>query len=333
MRKSFKTILYIFIGIIIVSVSYLAFILYRVNHAWADTNNKQANVSDVENSLPIIFERNDNQELYIDGVVLDDGSPRLNILILGNGGPNHPGAMLTDSIQIFSYNRVTEKASLISLPRDLYTDIDSYGRHKINEGLQIGLARGIGGDAMKNTVSKVLGIPIHKYFNINFYGFKDLINSIGGIDVNVSSAITDTELGNEFSVNAGMQHMDGDLALKYARSRKTTSDFDRSRRQQEIMAAAKKKMVDWKIFLDPSKIQSFFTNINQNIKTDLEISDIFSVLQKVESLDFDSVERVVIDNNPTNHLLYSTSAYGAYVLLPYGGNFKQVREYIQKYLP
>jgi LCP family protein required for cell wall assembly len=333
MRKSFKVLIYSFLILILLSIAYLGFIFYKANRAWADVQNKNDKTADIDYRLPVVGEAN-NSGLYIDGVVLDDGSPRLNILLLGNGGANHPGGMLTDSIQIFSYNTQNQKAALISLPRDLYVEIEDQGSHKLNEGLQIGLAKGIGGDAMKNTVSKILGIPIQKFFDINFYGFRSLVDSLDGIDVYVDKALTDYEPGNEFSITAGWHHMNGELALKYSRSRKTTSDFDRSRRQQKVMGAIKQKMTDWKIFVNISKVQSLLNTVSQNIKTDLGLNDISSIIQKAENIDFNKINRVVIDNSSVNHLLYSTTSYGgSYILLPYGGNFKQVREYVKKYLP
>jgi len=182
---------------------------------------------------------------------------RTNILLLGMGGKNHPGGMLTDTMIVLSINYSEKKIGLISVPRDLWVPIPGFGSAKINEAYADGeknntaqKTTGGGGTLASRTVENILGIPIHYYVSADFDGFKKAVDTLGGVDIYVEKPIYDPFYPaanminyDPFKIDAGQHHMDGALALKYARSRETTSDFDRSRRQQQVMSAMKDKKI------------------------------------------------------------------------------------------
>jgi LCP family protein required for cell wall assembly len=120
---------------------------------------------------------------------------------------------------------------VLSVPRDLWVDIPGHGPDRINTADEWGeMAQpGTGPDTVKQVIQQTLGIPIQYYVRVDFQGFIKIINAVGGVDVDVECPLPDIEL------QPGMIHMDGDLALMYARSRITTSDFDRGRRQRKVL--------------------------------------------------------------------------------------------------
>jgi len=185
--------------------------------------------------LPFLANRPEVQQLQ------GEADGRVNILLIGMGGTGHKGGLLTDTIMVLSIKPEAKQAALLSIPRDLYVPIPGAGSAKINSAHALGEQRetGTGPALAKSVVGTVLDLPIHYYIRVDFAGFTKLIDAVDGLDINVEKAIADpfypderTEGYAPFYLKAGPKHMDGKLALKYARSRETTSDFDRARRQQ-----------------------------------------------------------------------------------------------------
>ncbi len=190
-----------------------------------------------------------------------DQGGRTNVLLLGVGDKDHAGANLTDSIIIASIEPRTRSIVLLSLPRDLYlTDVPGMPDARINAfyaNRKSSLMRagqtqsGASKMAMQETADVLgskLGVTIHGVIKVDFTAFSEIIDAFGGIDLDVPQALVDYTYPVEegvmgtFSLGAGPQHLDGDTALKYARSRHSTSDFDRSSRQQQILGALLEKI-------------------------------------------------------------------------------------------
>src|SRR5712692_4092451 len=181
-------------------------------------------------------------------------SDRVNLLVMGYGGAGHDGAYLTDSMVVMSLLPQSHHTTLISVPRDLWVQLppNSGQYHKLNYAYVDGSNNGAnpvgGGNAAAQKVSLVTGLDVKYWLTINFVGFRDFINSIGGIDVYVPDSFKANYPANDDpSVNPkwikihfskGMQHMDGETAIRYARARYVLdnpaegSDFARSARQQ-----------------------------------------------------------------------------------------------------
>ncbi|MFZ5845535.1 MAG: LCP family protein, partial [Patescibacteria group bacterium] len=205
------------------------------------------------------------------GLVFDDGrnlkafDGRTNVLVLGIAGGTHEGADLTDTMMVLSLAKEPKKLVLISIPRDIWSDTL---KDKINSAYHYGNEKKPGGGMIlaKAIVEDVVGIPIHYGLLIDFSGFKELIDLVGGVKVKVSRSFTDPNFpisGREndpcqgdpklacryetVQFTAGEELMAGERALKYVRSRHAEgeegSDFARSRRQQEVFVALKDKLV------------------------------------------------------------------------------------------
>lgn len=218
-----------------------------------------------------------------------------NFLLLGQGDASHDGKDLTDTVMVVSLDpKRTKSAVLLSLPRDLYfLDTEKMGKGRINS-----MYRDYKGflmarkdmeepeaslEAMKELgveVGKALDLEIHHVIKVDFDGFTNAVDAIGGIDVEVPEAITDTEYPGPnytyetFKIEKGLQHLDGETALKYARSRHTTSDFNRSARQQQILAALADRVRSKGILRSPSKVMELYKIVSQNLEITLTLREL-----------------------------------------------------------
>ncbi|MCX6810761.1 MAG: LCP family protein [Candidatus Berkelbacteria bacterium] len=264
-----------------------------------------------------------------------EGDGRINILLLGAGGANHPGGNLTDSIEVLSIDPVNNTMAMISIPRDLYVSVKtpSYAG-KINAIYDLGdkQTKEGGGNLIKQQVGTILDLPIHYYIKIDFTGFKKAIDAVGGIDLFVPKALVDPMFPADdmihyqtFKINAGQQHMDGVTALKYARSRETTSDFDRSARQQLVMSAFKDKVMSSSTLSNPEKILSLVSALGSSLKTDLTTEEIKALTTIVKKVDRTQIVTKVLDNGAAGPLI-SDSTSGTFYLKSKTGNWKEIQK-------
>lgn len=255
-----------------------------------------------------------------------DENQHINILFLGVAGEGGEGGNLSDSIMIASFNPKNPSVSFLSLPRDLFIE-SQMGARRINEiyaaakykhkdpekGLQI----------IKEAISKFTGVNIHYGAVIDFKIFQGLVDSLGGIDIFVPEDIEDPFYpdGNygfkTFVMRKGLQQLDGETALQYARSRKTSSDYDRARRQQDILLAIRKKAEDINLLTDIKKLSSFYKTFTENIVTDLKIKQLISLASIAIDIDYANAVVAVLNDDPQKP--------GGYLYTPakefYGGRF------------
>lgn len=266
-----------------------------------------------------------------------EGDGRINILLLGMGGANHPGGQLTDTIEVASIDPVNKKIALLSIPRDLYIKIPGSGYNKINYtyyyGEQNTKTTGGGPTLVKKTISEILDLPIHYYVKLDFTGLVKLVDALGGLDINVDKALSDPFYPAEnmidydpFYVKVGQQHFDGKTALKYARSRETSSDFDRSRRQQQIMTAVKEKALSSGVLTNPKKLTEIIKILGDHVRTDLKVNEMERVFSIVKNINDTDIISKVIDNS-TDGPLVSGQVEGGYYLTPRAGigNYKDIQ--------
>ena len=253
---------------------------------------------------------------------------RFDILVLGLRGEDDPdakdgGALLTDTMMVLSFDKITKKASLISIPRDLYVKIGKNKKDKINTTYENG-----GLNFTKELVSKITGVYIDKAVVLDFSSFEKIIDQVGGIDITLAQPFEEKQQwGFEFSLPAGSNHLNGKDALYYARSRFSSNDFDRSRRQQEVIFALKDKLTNLNFWSDPLKTISVLNSIRSNIKTDVNIWNTKELLDLAkEAGTSGKIKKFVMT---TDNLLYESRANEAYILLPKGDNFMQIKQLFQ----
>ncbi|MBM3256184.1 MAG: LytR family transcriptional regulator [Candidatus Moranbacteria bacterium] len=268
---------------------------------------------------------------------------RTNLLLLGMRGSNMPGgSMLADTIMIVSIKPNENKVAMVSIPRDLYVEIPGHGTRKINaaNSLGEGAGRGKGMELMQQVVQNITGLPIHYVATANFQAMREIVNTLGGVVVHLdkpfsegSQFVEGNECGGVFSLPAGDVKLNGDQALCYSRARYGSSDFDRARRQQDVLIAIKDKAFSLGTLTDFNKVNDIANTVGDNVRTTMaawEMQKFFGLYQK---LDNPGVIHKVIDNNPESGLLYSTTVDtpdgASYALLPKGGNFDKIKELCQ----
>ena len=254
---------------------------------------------------------------------------RIDILILGIRGANDPdatngGPLLTDSIQIFSYDKMTKKSSLISIPRDLFVTIHDQKKDKINSAYEYGLSHSSNSlQFIKDKFSQITGVYIDQVVVFDFSSFKGIVDALGGIDVTLTAPFNEAQQwGASFSLPMGANHLDGQSALYYARSRYSSNDFDRSRRQQQIIFAIKDKLLKLNFLSDPLKSFSILNLIRSEIKTDIGVWNISEFLNLANQVKFDQIKRSVIS---TDNLVVEGKDDRAYILLPKGGTLAGIK--------
>lgn len=254
---------------------------------------------------------------------------RLDILILGIRGSDQrsieeEGGLLTDTILVVSIDKNSKQAATISIPRDLYIDVLGI-KGRINEVYEKGLAKKQGLALAKQAVSKISGVYIDNVLVFDFEAFRGIVDRLGGIEINLAREFKEiNQWGYEFFLPAGNNTLDGEQALYYVRSRYSTSDFDRSRRQQEVLTAIKDKALKLGYLANPIKASSLFSELKENVKTDFQIWDFNDLIALANSFNTKSeAKRYVIS---TDNLVYqSRSARGEFILLPKGNNFDAIK--------
>lgn len=268
--------------------------------------------------------------------LMQDTDGHTNFLILGIGGKNHDGGDLTDTIMIASLDQKNHHVSMVSIPRDIYIKDSTVGSSKINEMYYYAKKHfddeNAGLDFFKTKVEELIDTDIHYYVLVDFKGFKEIVDILGGIELEVQNDIYDpyypkdgTYFYETFSIKKGLQELDGETALKYARSRKTTSDFDRSFRQQQIIYAIKEKAMSTDVLFSSEKISEILTSLKSNIFTNITVGEILTLGGIAKDYTDDAITHQLLHDDPNfcGGLLYTPPRVeynNAFVLLPAGGN-------------
>ncbi|MCZ7542673.1 MAG: LCP family protein [Anaerolineae bacterium] len=250
----------------------------------------------------------------------------INVLLMGlDTHPDRDGSR-SDTIIVVSINRTTATVNMLSIPRDLFVYIPGWTMQRINTAASRGDIvewRGGGGPAMlRDTLLYNFGIPIHFYARVDFNGFRRLIDMVGGIELPVDCTHQDWILKepgldeeNEdnwalFTLPIGVQHLDGHTALWYARSRRRTSDFDRSRRQQMILRALFNKARSQDML---AQVPALWNEISQFVETDMTLADVLGIVPTALQLDSSRIQSFVLN---TWYVQEWTTPNNEAVLLP-----------------
>jgi LCP family protein required for cell wall assembly len=248
------------------------------------------------------------------------GTERLNLLIMGldqRAGSALPGR--ADVIMIATVEPVTRKVSLLSIPRDLWVEIPGHGENRINSAYFYGEfdgAEGGGPGLMKRTIELNFGIDIDYYGTLDFQCFKQIIDILGGITVDVPDEIRDDQYPDDsygytrIYIPAGSQLMDGETALQYVRARHESSDFSRMRRQQQILLAIRDKALRLDIIFS---LPELIPMLGKAFSTDLPVESLLGLADLGAQVELGDVELRVIDESLT---IPYVAPDGAQVLLP-----------------
>lgn len=239
--------------------------------------------------------------------LLSQPADQINILLLGSDQRPQSGGFRTDTIMLLTLSPSRQTVSLTSFPRDLYVYIPGWTVQRINT------AYGWGGfDALALTMEYNFGVRPDYYVMINFWSFVDVIDSLGGISVNAAYTLTDHRDGyGDYTVPAGVVNMDGETALWYVRSRYSSSDFDRGRRQQEVIQALFNRLISLDALTRaPQLYEIYKQNVTTNMTFD-QTSDFLPLASKLT--DPSQIKHYYIGPRQVTNWVSST---GAQVLLP-----------------
>lgn len=268
------------------------------------------------------------------------------ILILGKGGEGHTGSDLTDTIMVGYLNSSLNKINILSLPRDIWIPEI---RAKLNAAYYYGGFKMAG-----DSVTSITGLPINYTIVVDFSLFKDLIDGVGGIDVDVPNSFVDEKYPIEGKENdlcdgdkmfkcryetiefiQGKQKMNGELALKFVRSRNAIgeegTDLAREKRQQKIISAIKTKILSRDVILNPSVLKKLYQITMSHLETDIDKEMLYSLakftLESKNNITFLSIPEDMLTISQNNKR-YDKQ----YVFIPQNGSWKEFQEWIKNSL-
>lgn len=268
---------------------------------------------------------------------------KTNFLLLGIAGENHAGSDLTDTIFFASVENTSGRTTVLSIPRDIWI---APLRTKLNSVYHYE-----GPKKSKELIGQVVGQPIDYIVVADFDIFKKIIDVLGKIEVNVERTFDDYKYpiaGKENDLcdgdpeykcryehihfDAGLQNMDGEIALKYVRSRNAAgeegTDFARSLRQQRILLAIKDKILTPEFFVDPKRPIELFKIASQNIKTDVSKDQYFNLFKTAVRFRTKNLKMELLDERFLTNPKTSPKYDNQWVLIPKTGNWEEIHNFV-----
>jgi len=233
-----------------------------------------------------------------------DGKTRINVLIMGlDIRDNETDAPRTDSMILFTMDPLNNTAGMISIPRDLWVKIPNADYAKINTAYRVGEQKQLPGGGPENArkaIENLLGVPIQYYAQIDFNAFVRFIDDISGVRLDIKEPIDLDILYTQDVVHLepGVVTLPGELALSYVRMRHTAmGDFDRAKRQQEVILAIRDRIVTFHMFpMLVSRAPQLYADISEGIKTNMDLQVLLSFAQKVLQIPRENYVNKVINN-------------------------------------
>jgi LCP family protein required for cell wall assembly len=221
-------------------------------------------------------------------VPIEESEDAQNIILLGSDtrGDTVNSSGRSDTIMVIHVDPTLDFASILSIPRDLYVDIPGHGKNRINAAYAYG-----GPELTITTVENVLGVDITQYIEVGFTAFKGIVDSLGGVYVDVDRRYKD-EKPRPIDLDPGYQLLSGDDALLFARYRfDSNSDFGRMTRQQRVIAAIREQAMGWNL---PLKLPGLVSAALESVATNLSANDILRLAHWLVKLDGDHIRQQVI---------------------------------------
>jgi LCP family protein required for cell wall assembly len=326
LRKTLKRGLLLFLAFIIAVGGFLGYKFYTTQKQVLSGGGRSPAVCD--GNVPV-------------SALSKEGDGRVNILLLGIGSEG----ILTDTILIASLDPFTDKVDLLSVPRDMWVNIPGNGQEKINAAYSFGINNSKGkndfekkrdGTKLVDTVlENVTGVQIHYHAVFDFKAFKQIVDSLGGITVNVPETLYDPTIAWENHYNPviatkGVQQFDGARALLYAKSRETSSDFARNQRQRLLLTAIKDKAFTLGTFSNPIKIVSLMNSLGRNVYSDFDTQSLKCLYTQISEVQSSNIKSLDLVTPP--HNLVTTGPYlGRSIVHPTAGffDYSAIRQYVR----
>jgi len=256
---------------------------------------------------------------------IPSGDDLLTILLIGSDNSRLEEVSNTDTLILVSIDRTTGTASMMHLARDILVYAPNHTMMKLNtvmfEGNKAG--PGQGGKLLKDTIKYNFGITVNFYAHVNFPGFQHIIARLGGLDVPVDCAIqghrlkdwrldqTKAENYELYTLPVGYRHLDTYMALWYVRSRGSTNDIDRGRRQMDVLRAIWRQAKAAGLI---TQVTQLWPELQQIVETDMTLPDVLGLIPYALNIEPASIQRINIDLN-TGYTIWYTADKGQYSLL------------------
>ncbi len=246
-----------------------------------------------------------------DGHVWDRHGP-VNVLLIGadkgiDEGCTETSYQLTDTLILVRFDPASGRAGMMSIPRDLYVPMPGRGARKITTAYAIGERGTPGGgpELLRETIEENLDVPVHRYVRVDVHGFERIVDELGGIEIDVPPSRYDPSVGLYdpaypddncgtvvVTFPPGHQRMNGKEALQYARSRKTTSDFDRSRRQMDVLMAIRRRAAAPRMV---TRLPRLLPALFDTVATDFSAREVASLVAPAMDVGAQDIDRYPID--------------------------------------
>ncbi len=330
-------------------ITFLAIILVVISLAWWYRQVSQQIQNASMGTLGIVNKAIGEQ-------MTQDENGNINVLLLWFWGLEHKGWFLTDSMMVASFNPNNKAVTMISVPRDLFVNKDNLYKGKINSLLAIRLNEISDYDPavfkddfqeaeefLREEVEEITGLTIPYYVGVSFQWFEKFIDELWWVTINVPQTLDDplfpdddTKWYEPFLVKNGLQVFDGETALKYARSRQTTSDFSRSYRQQQILSALIEQIKAALSWNKIAKMESLYKTYKQAVYTNITLQNALAMSEYRESvesfysyvLSYECAETYELMQPGCVLYTPDRETFGwEYVLVPFGASAKNVSYY------
>ena len=238
---------------------------------------------------------------------LEQLSGQVNVLLLGADARPWSSNFRTDTIMLLTINPELGRVNITSFPRDLYVTVPGWGMQRINSAWPYGRWK-----LLQQTFEHNFGVHVDYYAVLKFSSFKQIVDSLGGLDILVGKTLSDYRAGYWVTIPAGEVHMDADDVLWYVRSRKTTNDFERNRRQQEVLQAIFKKLISMNGL---RRVPELHEHYKDGFITNIELLDLLAWLPVAARVaeNPDNINYYAVKSGMTQSYI---TPYGAMVLLP-----------------
>jgi polyisoprenyl-teichoic acid--peptidoglycan teichoic acid transferase len=271
----------------------------------------------------------------------------LTILLLGYGGPGDGGPYLTDSLLLISIQPSSRQAVMVAIPRDLVVPIPALPEGgtipaRINLAYAIGTDRQSfpnvrtswqsptgGGDLAAATVAELTGRPVDYWVAVDFKAFRSVVDALGGIQITIPKPLDDPYFPAEGTTgyirvhfDAGPQRLNGERALEYARSRRTTSDSDRSQRQQLLLMTIRQQMGS----LGLPQLLGLVPALRDNVRTNLRPGELRQLARLFTGIPQANIRQIGLDDGKL--LVERDLPDGTFVLSPRGGDIAALQRYL-----
>ncbi|MDR1196973.1 MAG: LCP family protein [Candidatus Nomurabacteria bacterium] len=282
-----------------------------------------------------------------------DDNGRTNILIFGTAPSDYDGPLLADTILVLSINQDDKSAYMVSLPRDLWVEHNcpnpsmNTTAGKLNEtyrcvSLDDESKSKEGSNEFRKKAGEITGLDVQYYAKLSWKGVEDTVNALDGIDVTIQSddprGIYDVATGIKFT-NGEKVHMDGELALKFARARGAFggyglegSNFSRELHQQQVIKAMQEKAMANGMLSDPSTILNLLSTLDKNLQTNFASGEVRSLAKLAQDINADKIVSLpLVDTENGINLVRNDAIGGASVVVPTAGTFdySEIKEYIR----